>query len=893
LLFLHTVFNNSIKQNSLTNLQVKTNIKILIVLLIGLIPATFALASDIFIGWDGQRFHPAGDGYRIGLALSGGGSRGLAQVGVIRALEEAGLRPKAIAGTSIGGIVGGLYAVGFSADSLETIIKSINFGALFSDRPSRTSLLLTQRPEKDRYLLAVRFDGFRPFIPQGLTAGQKLTDLISRLTVDAGYISGGSFEKLKIPYNTVTTDIVSGREVVRKKGNLADAIRATMAFPLAFTGVETDGMILMDGGMVNPIPVDVVREIDSDLDLVIAVNTTSDLLKKEDIKTPIDIANQVTSIMTMDKREAGLNQADIIIRPDIEEFHSSDFDQVEVLIERGYLAGKKAIPEIRQTLAQSNMIKLYYVTGVELVNIPSDFDTSLIELPLSGQYSRCDLEEMAGQLCRKQNLFSVAFDFVPSGADSSGLRKILLKIEMAPKPKFQDINYNVSGAGLIDDTAIIAMLQGGRSHLSSEDIVQFSDRLEERYRNAGFDLAHVRSLSYIPETHTLAINIDEAIVKKIEIKGTKRTKRWLIRSNFPPKEGHPFSSREAARGIANIYNTGLFDRVTMNIVPGEGGAVVQVGVDEKKYTQMRFGWHWDDAYHSEEFGEILDDNIFGTGQEFMTYVQYGDQRQKYELSMKADRFLSTYFTYRACGYYEILNRKLYDGQGQSISSVREDRLGMEFMLGQQISRFGTLTGEIRWEDIKNKYRPTGKIEKQRLRTLTLRSLVETIDRSYFPNSGKKHLLFIEFAADILGGKAKYTKIFNSIESYFHFGGRFNFHPKISIGWIDSEYPIPLSEKFYLGGAYSFSGYKTVELTGDKMLLGNLELRYKLPYRFFLTGRYDLGEVYQSADQIKLRNLRSGYGFSLAFDSPIGPLDFSYGKAKDRIDRYYLNLGLQF
>jgi NTE family protein len=862
-------------------------------LLFVIAPALFAKEADIFIGWDGERLHSPGDIYRVGLALSGGGARGLSQVGVIKALEEAKLKPRAIAGTSIGGIIGGLYASGLSADSLASIVKSIDFNALFSDRPSRTSLFLTQRPEKDRYLLAIRFDGFRPFIPQGLTAGQKLTDLISRLTVEAGYISGGYFEKLQIPYNTVTTDIVSGREIVLKKGNLADAIRATMAFPLAFTGIETEGMILMDGGMVNPIPVDVVRELDPDLDLIIAVNTTSDLLKKDDIKTPIDIANQVTSIMTMDKKEASLNSAEVIIKPDIEEYPSSGFGDVEELINHGYLAGQKAIPEIRQILNQSNLTKSYYVISAELVDLPADFDISRIDLPNPGYYSRRDLEEIAGQIYRKQNLFSVAFDFIPYGTDSSGIKKISLKIRLVPKPKFQAINFAISGNDYVDDSTVLAMLEGGRSHLSSEDVIEFGDRLNKKYRELGFDLAHVRSFTYSPELQNLKVDIDEAIIRKINIRGNTRTKGWLIRSNFPCKEGEPFNSREASKGVANIYSTGLFDRVTMNILPGDGGAVVQIDVDEKKYTQMRFGWHWDDIYQSEEFAEILDDNIFGTGQELMIYGQYGNQRQKYEISMKADRFFSTYFTYRLGAYYGILNRKLYDSKGHSNNSIREERLGVEFMLGQQIFRLGTVTGSIRWEDIKNKYRPAGTGNQQRLRTLTMRSLVETIDRNYFPNSGKKHLFFIEYAADILGGKARYTKIFSSIESYFHLGDRLNFHPKIAVGWIDSEYPIPISEKFFLGGAYSFSGYKTDELMGDKMFLGNLELRFRLPYRFYLTGKYDIGEVYASADQIKLRNLRTGFGISLGFDSPVGPLDFMYGKARDRIDRYYLNMGLRF
>ena len=159
-------------------------------------------STSVQIGWDGFRYNPPDERFKIGLALSGGGARGLSQIGILIAFEESGLQVGAIAGTSIGGIIGGLYASGYSADSIEQIVKSINFSGLFSNRPRRSSMFLTQRPEKERYLLSIRFNGFKPHFPQALTAGQKLSDLISSLTLRANYISGGDFKKLKYNLNS-------------------------------------------------------------------------------------------------------------------------------------------------------------------------------------------------------------------------------------------------------------------------------------------------------------------------------------------------------------------------------------------------------------------------------------------------------------------------------------------------------------------------------------------------------------------------------------------------------------------------------------------------------------------------------------------------------------------
>jgi len=850
-------------------------------------------STEIFFGWDGNRYHPPNGQPKIGLAFSGGGARGLSQVGVLKALEESGVELGAIAGTSIGGIIGGLYASGYSAEELEEIIKKTNFSALFSNRPQRTTMLLTQRPEKERFLVSLRFDGFKPYIPQALTAGQKLSDMLTRLTLRANYLSGGDFSKLKIPFRAVTTDIVNGRAEILSEGNLADAMRSTMAFPLAFTGVEMEDKILMDGGMLNPIPVDIVRDMNSDLGLYVALNTTSDLLPKEKISDPIDIANQVTSIMTMDKMLDGLEKADVVIMPEIAGYNSTDFDKAESLIELGYRAGLKARREIIQKLRRSDLVDSVYITDIQFNSLPPGFDKDLISIKPGQFILKNRLQETMIDFYNTYDLFTASMIISYRGNTSDAYKSAELKINMVSKPEKYRLKYVINGNTVFDDSTIISLLNDGNQKLCSEDFLKLSTQLEEMYKKERFDLAHIRNMNYWPERQTVEIDIDEGIIEKIDIEGNKRTKRWLISSNFPLDESQPFNSLRAAKGIANIYATDLFDRVTMNILPGQKGAIIDIKVEEKKYTQLRLGWRWDDEYRSEEFIELLNDNLLGTGQEFLIHAQYANRRQKYDISLKADRFFSTYLTYKIRAFYDILDRKLYDDEGDSYGSVRMDNFGVEFILGQQIARFGTVTGEIGWKEIESQYSPGGISDRIKLRTITFRSLVETINKQPFPTSGKKHLFYAQLAADILGGEIDYTKFFSSIESYFPLTDKINFHPKISVGFTDTKHMIPISEQFYIGGHYSFYGFNTDELTGAKAILGNMELRYKLPYRFYLYGRYDLGEVYSTLDEIKLRNLRHGYGISLAFDSPIGPIDFGYGKSGSHPDCFYINIGLMF
>ncbi len=867
----------------------KTAVGVFLILSLCLSPIA-ADDSRTFAGWDGSRFRTPDGTYRVGLALSGGGARGLAHLGVLKAFEESGINVAAIAGTSMGSIVGGLYASGYSADSLISRFRGVRFSQFFTNRPPRNSMFLTQRPEKERYLLSLRFDGFKPFIPQGLTAGQRLTDLLTELTLKADYLCGGDFKNLKFPFCAVTTDIVAGKTVILDSGDLTEAMRSAMAFPLAFTGVEKDSMILMDGGILNPIPVSAIPAGKNEIHLKVAVNTTSLLLPQDKISDPFDIANQVTSIMQMDEIVDGLKTADIVITPAIDEYLATDFDAFDSLVARGYRAGLKAAHEIRAAIDRKNRREAIYITSVKYPKI-GDYDWH--PLAPGAIIKDSTLADIVTGLLDKNDLFSLTLVSTSPTEGIDGYRNYDLTLEAEPGADLRQIAVAIQGNEILGDSLVYNCLTRFGPVLSGRDLQKFRDSLKAIYDSLGLDLAHVRHIAWSPSNREMKILIDEGRIHEVTVEGHDRTKDWLIKSSFSLERGQPFNLNKASRGVKNVYGTDLFDRVAMHVTPSDSGAVVKISVEEKIYTQLRLGWHWHDEYNSEQFAEILDDNLFGTGQELLLHAQYGPRRQAYELSLKADRFLSTYLTYRGNVYYHTLERHQFDAVGEVIETVDESRLGLEFILGQQIRRFGTVSGEIRWEEIDNHFDSAKTDDDIRLRSLALRSLVETIDRYPFPHEGKKHLFVIEYAADILGGETRYTRGFSSIESYFPLGSKWNLHPKLAVGWTDTDEFIPVSEKFFMGGMDSFFGYRTDELIGDKMILGNLELRYKLPYRFYLTMRYDLGEVYKSAEDIKLKNLRDAAGAILSFDSPLGPISFGYGYSDRDHDRLYFSAGLAF
>jgi NTE family protein len=864
---------------------------LVVVLFIASISAVCAQEEKIEIGGlTGIRPADTSNSRQVVLALSGGGARGLAAIGVIKAFEEKKIEIAAIAGTSMGGIIGGLYACGYSPDELSFIIYDLDFNEFFVDAPERETMFLTRRQESERHLISVRFDNFRPVIPQGWTGGQKITAVLNRLTSKANYRCGGDFTKLPIPFKTVATDVITGKEVVIEKGSISEAMRATMAFPLAITAVESNGYMLMDGGMVTPVPVAIVSNMNKQGNLVVAINTASKLSPKDELKTPVDIAGQVTTIMTADRLAAQLKQADFVIEPPLGNLESSDFDIKDSLISIGYKAGLKVADSIARLVDSKEQSFQMKIVDIDIKGLNELLKEKINDLLMNKIATKSGLIKILNALTLEFSLFQLTAQISYESSDSKN-QNIRLRIEIFESLPVKDYSFVVSGATLYPMDSLAALFADGKDYLNSSDVAKGKSSIENRYEKDGFDAAYVRNVGVDYDKKIITIEMDEAIVQSVDVEENKRTLDWLVRSYFPIKVGEPYSTAKAAAGLDNLYGTDLFEQIIVELVPSEKGARVKIKVKERYYTQLRIGWHWDDDYKSEQFFEILDDNIRGMGLEYMLHAQYAEDRQRYFAQLKMDRIWFTYLTARINGYHNRVNKSIYDAEGKEIDVRKERRTGFEMSLGQQVKRFGTVRGAFTMERVRNRYQENpGELDFNQ-RIFSLESIIETFDSPPFPNTGKKLFTEFRYAEEFLGGDIQYTRFFASVEGYFPFGKYFNFHPRVSLGLSGSE--LPVSEQFFIGGAGSFSGYRSFEYAGDKVILLNNELRLKLPFNLYALGRYDVGEVYVHTEQIKLRNLRHGWGAFMAYDSPIGPFELGYGVADSDNDRFYVNIGLKF
>jgi NTE family protein len=285
---------------------------------------------------------------KIGLALSGGGARGGAHIGVLKALEELQIPIDYIAGTSMGAIVGGFYAAGHSVASIEEILEQTDWTAALSDAPERSGKTMRKKALDSNFLIPLRigFNGGDIQLPLGVIEGQKIDQILKRAILMVK--DTNDFDGLRIPFKALATDLVTGEEVVMASGSLTNALRASMSVPGFFAPVVMNGRKLVDGGLANNLPISVVREMGADI--IIAVDISSPLLNDDQINSVFTVTEQLTNFLTRRNTEEQidlLGPNDHLFIPQLDGFSAADFDQALSIVPRGYEVVMESSSELR------------------------------------------------------------------------------------------------------------------------------------------------------------------------------------------------------------------------------------------------------------------------------------------------------------------------------------------------------------------------------------------------------------------------------------------------------------------------------------------------------------------------------------------------------------------
>lgn len=292
---------------------------------------------------------PDGGRPKVGLVLGGGGARGAAHIGVLRELERMRIPIDAIAGTSMGAIVGGLYATGISASELEELFASLDWVEVLTDAPGRKYLSFRRKQDDEQFPIKLELGlrGGELLVPKGVIQGQKLGLLLRKLTLGASSIT--DFDELPIPFRAVASDIERGEAYVIGHGDLAQAIRASLSVPGVLAPVRFDDRWLVDGGLVGNLPIDIMQEMG--VDIIIAVDVQFPLYPAEELQSAVTISEQMLTILMRKeslRQIERLGEQDILIRPDLGLYGSTNFSEIAATIEPGANATRAMAGRLRQ-----------------------------------------------------------------------------------------------------------------------------------------------------------------------------------------------------------------------------------------------------------------------------------------------------------------------------------------------------------------------------------------------------------------------------------------------------------------------------------------------------------------------------------------------------------------
>ncbi|NNF86438.1 MAG: patatin [Winogradskyella sp.] len=360
---------------------------------------------------------------KTGLVLSGGGAKGFAHIGVLKVIDSLNIKIDYIAGTSMGAVIGSLYAAGYSGKQLEEIFKQTDFSTLINDEFPRSSKSFYERENAEKYAISLPFDNFKISLPQALSKGQNVYNLLYQLMLPVNNVE--NFSDLPIPFFCMATNIETGNPVLLDRGNLAEAVTASAALPSLFEPVLLGNDILIDGGVTNNFPVTELR--DKGMDVIVGVDVQDDLRDRTSLKSAPEILLQINNFRTIKAMSEKASLTDIYIKPDIDRFSVISFSQGESIINIGEKAAKvknDALSKLNKKEEQPNeneTFKLLDSLNIRSINIKGNknYTRSYIlgKLRLKGD-DRVSLEQFnkgINNLAATNNFDTFRYQLVPTG----------------------------------------------------------------------------------------------------------------------------------------------------------------------------------------------------------------------------------------------------------------------------------------------------------------------------------------------------------------------------------------------------------------------------------------------------------------------------------------------
>ncbi|MDH4161622.1 MAG: patatin-like phospholipase family protein [Nitrospirota bacterium] len=839
---------------------------------------------------------------RIGLALAGGGAKAAASLGVLNLLRSEGIAVDAIAGTSMGAIIGGFAAAGYSPVEIERIFTENDWNDLFTDTPPRVFLTQDRKDAGSRHLLQFSFIGGRFVAPPGLTAGQKLTDLLMTHTLAPSLQAGLDFDRLSIPFRAVAADLETGDARAIGKGLLHDAIRASSAIPGLFPPVEIHGKLMVDGGLVNNLPVDVVRSLGADI--VIAVDASSPLERRERLTSLVEVMGQSISIPVRKETERQAKLADILISPVTEGFSFTDFDRMDAIMRRGEEAARAPLPMIKEILAAKNGGRStggpYPIAGLSVQgNKHMDAAAILAAFPLQvhREWTSVDIDHALADLYRIGVFSDLSLQLVPRG---NVYEAILTIVE---NPVVDAIA--IAGTAMIPAGEIMDELDGQLgTPLSSTRVISALESVVKRYRDKGFLLVHIEHAGMLPDGRTLSLVVNEGRLDSLRLSGHRRTTTSLMDREMKTEPGVPLNLLVLSEDIRKLYGLNYFETLNVDVQENRNGGIdLTLKVREKPRGTVRLGLRYDTDDVFTGLTDIVVDNLLGKGIQFSILTRYGNATDV-TMGYTSPVLINTSFIHRLEGFYH--NRTYYLYQDQERTGAADvSRSGADFSFGYQWFRFGDtyLRYRLSSERLVGIYGFPAQDNPVRTGSLAFLTTIDTRDSSLFPRSGFLFKGSYETAADSYGGDSNFRKTSLSVQSVIPIAERHIAVMDCQAGFGSGT--LLYQDLYGLGGADSLIsipllGYQRREFIGANVIALSFAYRWRfIDYQLkaikavYLVLQGNGGNIWDSRESISSRDVLTGGSAGLHADTIIGPVRLDFGAGEDRRYQAYFSAGYDY
>lgn len=417
---------------------------------------------------------------KIGLVLSGGGAKGLAHIGVLKVIEEAGIKIDYIGGTSMGAVIGGLYASGYSVQQIDSIFKATNFEYLIQDFIPRASKNFYEKRNDELYAISLPFQNLKIGIPAGLSKGMYNYNLLARLLHPVRHVR--DFNQLKIPFLCIATDIESGKQVVLDNGYLPQAIHASAAFPSLYSPVEIDGKVLVDGGVVNNYPIDEIKKLGADI--IIGVDVQEDLKDRTALIDATKIVVQITNLQMIENMKQKIGQTDIYIKPEVDSYGIISFNERLNIIKKGEEAAfsvyenLKAIgsstPKKQENRKISDSLQLEKIDTSILKNYTRSYIIGKLGFKSGKKINYEDIKVGIDKLNATQNFGAIRYTLEPFNSGDN------LNITLKENPIKTYLKFGLHYDNLFKSGVLINLTQ--KHSIFKNDVVLFDIILGDNFR---------------------------------------------------------------------------------------------------------------------------------------------------------------------------------------------------------------------------------------------------------------------------------------------------------------------------------------------------------------------------------------------------------------------------